>query len=170
MEKTDRGAVLKRIAVLVAPIVVALSFASAALADSPHFVRASASGPADDGSLAVSWKEAGLGTNQLVDYVASADASASFACINGGGNHPQAANKETVNGPVSAEGTFASGKNGQVTASLTVLPPGPGGFGCPNGQRLVLVAVSYTNVAISDTSNGVAEPVAGTFARTFFDL
>jgi hypothetical protein len=43
-------------------------------------------------------KEAGLGDNQLVDYVASADASATYACINGGGKHPQAQNKETVNG------------------------------------------------------------------------
>jgi hypothetical protein len=43
------------------------AFAAVAVADSPHFVRASASGPNNDGSLTVSWKEAGLGDNVLID-------------------------------------------------------------------------------------------------------
>jgi hypothetical protein len=43
----------------------------------------------------VSWHEAGLGDNQNIDYRASADVSAVYTCLNGGGNHPKAANKET---------------------------------------------------------------------------
>jgi hypothetical protein len=44
-----------------------------AFAQSPHFLSA---------------KEAGLGNNALIAYTVSADATATYACINGGGNHP----------------------------------------------------------------------------------
>jgi hypothetical protein len=62
--------------------------------------------------------------------------------------------KTTVAGPVSATGTFNSGKNGQVTASLTVNPP-PSDISCPPGQSLELASVSYTNITLTDTTNGV---------------
>lgn len=139
----------------------------AAFADSPHFISASASGPNSAGQLSVSFKEAGLGNNQLITYVASADATATYACINGGGNHPKATNKETVSGPVSASGTFSSGKNGTISQSLTLNPPSAGDFSCPSGQKLVLAFVSYTNVAITDTTNGVTENIPGTFSACY---
>ena len=113
-------------------------------------------------------KEAGLGNNQNISYVASADATAEYACLNGGENHPKAANKETVSGPVSAEGTFNSGQNGQITQSLTLQPPGPGDFTCPNGQTLVLASVSYVNVAITDTTNSITEAISGSFSQVFY--
>src|SRR5262245_39483802 len=64
-------------------LLAGVAFASPAYADSPHFVRASAALSGQD--LVVSWKEAGLGANQLIDYVASASASATFVCVNKGG-------------------------------------------------------------------------------------
>jgi hypothetical protein len=73
-----------------------------------------------------------------------------------------------VNGPVTATGTFSSGKNGSISQSLTLEPPSPGSFSCPGGQTLVLASVSYTNVTINDTTNGVTEDIPGTFARVFF--
>jgi hypothetical protein len=142
--------------------------AGAAYATSPHFVSAS-DAINDLGDLVVSFKEAGLGTNQLIAYTAAADGTAQYACINKGGNHPQASNKETVSGPVSATGAFSSGKNGQVTASLTVDPPGPGNFSCPSGQSFVLASVSYTDVSITDTTNGVSESLPDR-SQTFCDL
>jgi hypothetical protein len=60
-----------------------------------------------------------------------------------------------VSGRVIATGTFASGKNGQVTASLTVSPP-PSDISCPPKQRLELASVSYTNVVLTDTTNAVS--------------
>jgi hypothetical protein len=138
---------------------VLLAFALPANADSPHFVRATAD--LSGTNLIVSFKEAGLGTNQLITYVASADATATYVCVNRGGANPSAANKTTVNGPVSATGEFSSGRNGQVTASLTLNPPGPGGFACPPGQSLEIAEVTYTNVTIADTTNGVTESIAG---------
>jgi hypothetical protein len=118
---------------LPALLLLGLAFASSAYADSPHFVSASAA--LSGQNLAVSWKEAGLGTNQLIDYVAAGNASATFVCVNKGGGNPSASNKTTVNGPVSATGTFSSGKNGQVTASLTLEPPGSGRLLLSNGPK-----------------------------------
>ena len=135
-------------------MLVAAFAATAALAASPHFIRASGS-LNNDGSLTVSFKEAGLGTNQNIDYALTADATATYVCVNRGGANPSAQNKTTVAGPVIATGTFSSGKNGQVTASLTVSPP-PSDISCPPGQSLELAEVSYTNVVLTDTTNDVS--------------
>jgi hypothetical protein len=140
---------------------VAALAASAALAVSPHFVSASAE--LSGTNLVVSFKEAGLGTNQSITYTASADSTVTYVCVNRGGANPSASNKTTVSGPVSASGTFSSGKNGQVTASLTLSPPSSGSFTCPKGQSLEIAQVTYTNVSITDTTNNVSEPIPGTF-------
>ncbi len=139
--------------------------APAALATSPHFISASAAFQGSGPNLNVSFKESGLGNNQLITYTASANATAVYACINGGGNHPKATNKETVSGPVSATGTFSSGKNGTISQTLTLTPPGPGSFTCPSGQKLTLADVSYASVSIRDDTNGITESIAGTFTR-----
>ena len=141
-----------------------------ALATSPHFINASATGPNSSGTLSVSFKEAGLGDNVSITYRASADATAVYACFNHGGNHPQASNKETVSGPVSATSTFSSGKNGSISQSLTLSPPSAGSFSCPNGQNLVLASVSYSGVSITDTTNSLTESIAGTFSRVFYTV
>ena len=135
--------------------------ASAALAQNEHFIRASGS-LNNNGTLTVSFKEAGLGTNQNITYVLSADATATYVCVNRGGANPSAQNKTTVAGPVSSTGTFNSGKNGSVTASLTLSPP-PSDISCPRGQSLELASVSYTNVVLTDTTNNVSINIGGTF-------
>jgi hypothetical protein len=112
----------------------------------------------NSGALVVSWDEAELG-NENVTYTLHADATAIYACINGGGNHPKAANKETRQGQVTAGGSFQS-KNGRVQASLTADPLSAGSFSCPSGQRLVLAKVTYTNIVLTDTTNGVTTTVA----------
>lgn len=160
----------KRIAGVLAATAAALAVGvGPALATSPHFIKTSASGVNSSGSLTVNWKEAGLGNNQNVTYLLSADSSAVYACINHGGHHPQASNKETVSGPVSSTGTFSSGKNGTISGSLTVNPPSPGSFSCPGNQNLVLASVSYMNVTLQDTTNGPTVTF-GSFSRTFFNV
>jgi hypothetical protein len=126
----------------------------AALADSPHFIKATGTLNAD-GSLTVNFKEAGLGTNQNISYVLSGQGTAIYVCVNKGGGNPSASNKTAVAGPVSASGTFSSGKNGQVTASLTVSPPFQD-IGCPPGQSQELASVTYTGVTLTDTTNNVS--------------
>ena len=128
--------------------------ATTAVAASAHFVR----GPnaaLNSPDLTITWKEAGLGDTVSVDYLATATAAARYQCVNRGGNCPAAANKEDVFDNVSAGGTFSSGKNGSINGSLTIEPP-VGPLVCPGNQRKELVSVSYTNIALADTTNGVS--------------
>jgi len=154
-------------AALIAVAALTLGVVAASAATSgAHFVSASWS-VNDAGSLVVNWDEAGLG-NQNIDYTLTADASATYACINGGGNHPKATNKETVQGQVSTGGSFQA-RNGRVQASLTTGPLSAGAFSCPSGQTLVLACVSYTNIVLTDTTNNVTAAIADV-SRTFVPI
>src|SRR5437870_10811340 len=121
--------------ILVLPLML-LGFvlsAGVAQADSPHFLSANISVSTSTGALTTSFKDAGLGTGTTsIAITLTADGTALYQCFNNGGNHPKAGNKETVSGPLSATGNFPV-RNGQVTASLTVGPVGPGNFACPPG-------------------------------------
>jgi hypothetical protein len=117
------------------------------------------------GTLVVSFSEYGLG-QATTNYKLTANASATYACINGGGNHPKAANKETVVAPLVVSASF-NPINGHVTATLSGGPLSPGSFTCPSGQTLVLAAVSYTNITLADTTNHVTTAVPNA-SRTFY--
>jgi hypothetical protein len=139
-----------------------VAIAQPSLAASPHFINASAH--LSGSNLVISWKEAGLGDNVLITYTGGGDGTARYVCVNRGGSVPSATNKETVNGPVTATGSFSSGKNGAINGSLTVNPPGPGSFTCPSGQALEVAFVTYTNVSIEDNTNEITQPIPGTFS------
>jgi hypothetical protein len=159
---------MKKLSILTLTMIALVGFmATNARAQSPHFLRCSASGVNPDGSLDVSFTIAGLGSNQSLTVTATAHADAIYGCLNHGQNCPNAANKQEVQTDVSATGTFTSGKNGSIRASLSVDPP-PGTLNCPGGQRLVLVSVSYTNVQVSAPGAGDCIPSPGTFAANFF--
>src|SRR6266550_1653973 len=148
---------MRRVALIVslalAGLLVLGTTAALAGTSGAHFKSATAS-VNGSGALVVAFDEAGLG-NGNINYTLNADATATYACINGGGNHPKAANKETRAAQVSTGGSFQS-KNGRVQASLTTGPLSPGGFSCPSGQRLVLAGVSYSNIVLTDTTNDVS--------------
>jgi hypothetical protein len=110
------------------------------------------------GALVVAFDEAGVGTSSIT-YSLNADATAVYACINGGNNHPKAANKETINGDVTGGATFEP-KHGRVTGSVSAGPISAGSFSCPSSQRLVLASVSYTNIVLTDTQNNVSVAIA----------
>jgi hypothetical protein len=155
-------------AMTAASALVALTVGSALAAppqtSGAHFM--SASGSVDSsGALVVSFDEAGVGTSSI-HYTLTADATATYACINGGGNHPKAANKETHAGEVSGGADFQP-KHGRATGSITAGPISAGSFSCPSGQRLVLAAVSYSNIVLTDTQNDVSVSIADT-SRIFF--
>jgi hypothetical protein len=121
----------------------------------------------NSGALVVNWDERGLG-NGNIDYTLNANATAQWACINNGGKNPAAANKRSFEGQVSTGGSFES-KNGRVQGTLTAGPLGPGDFSCPGGQRLVLASVSYTNIVLTDTTNGTSVNIANA-SRTFLAI
>ena len=157
---------LRWIVVATVALVTSMAFTAGALAQAAKFHSATSS-VNNDGALVVSWDERGVG-NENIDYTLTADATADYACINGGGKHPQAANKETINGDVSAGASFEP-RNGRITASLTAGPISAGDFSCPGGQRLVLASVSYTNIVLTDTTNNTSTTVPDA-SRTFFTV
>jgi hypothetical protein len=164
-----RTSVQRTLAAIAAFVCVLAIGATAAFADSPHFIRAAASVDSS-GNLVCTFKEVGLGNTASTEAVTcSADATAVYACLNGGGNHPQAANKETVNGPVSGGGTFPV-RNGSTNGSITVSPPSAGAFSCPNGQTQVLASVCYADVTLTGSAGDTATATPNPACRTFFNV
>lgn len=97
---------MRKLLVLLTVVAAGLLAVPAAQADSPHFIKASAT-INSSGQLVCAFKEAGLGNTLTTANVScSADATAVYQCFNNGGKHPQAGNKETVGGPVSNGGQF----------------------------------------------------------------
>jgi hypothetical protein len=118
-----------------------------ALAGSPHFVDSTVTATRSGDSLIVSGKEAGLGDEAQVHIVVTATA----LCINGGGNHPKAVNKESV----STEGDFPV-QNGKADFSLTLTATFQPSCSPP-------MTVAYTDVTVTDTTNNISQSLPGTF-------
>lgn len=120
---------------VLAAVVVAVP---AAWAGSPHFVSVTATRA--DNSLTVSGKEAGLGNETQVHIVVTATAE----CINPGGHHPKAVNKESV----SEEGDFPV-QNGKANFSLTLTASFQPECSPP-------MTVRFTDVRVADTTHGIS--------------
>ncbi len=154
---------MNKIVLSVLALVTVATLAAPVFADSPHFIFANGSISSSTGALTVSFKDAGLGTGTtaIVITVTVSTATATYQCFNGGGNHPKAANKETVSTSLVASGTFPV-SHGQTTGTLTTGPPSQnanGSFACPSGQSLFLTAVSYSGITVSDaTGNSQSVP------------
>jgi hypothetical protein len=131
---------VKRIGLIVLSLLALVSLTtSLALAGNPHFVDGSVQASVSGSTLTVTGKEGGLGDELQVHVVVTATAE----CINPGGNHPQAANKETV----VAEGDFPV-QNGHadfsLTATATFQPP------CSPPMSVV-----FSDITVTDTTNGI---------------
>ena len=140
---------MKRLAIALAT----LSIFSVAQASNPHFIYANGVLNTTTGDYVASFKEAGLGKNQNVQYLLEADANFVFQCYTKSNNQPQGAPNAGGSGHLSEPGTFNSGKNGNIVASLT-LSPEVGDASCQgNGLKLCLNSVSYQNVTLKDNTN-----------------
>ena len=129
--------------------------ATAAMAASPQFLRAP-SASLGSPKVIVKWTEIGLGLTDSVQYVASASAAARYQCVNRGNNCPAASNKEDVISDVSVAGTFAV-DNGRITGTLTIPAP-DSTLECPGGQVVAVASVVFTNITLTDATNGVTSP------------
>ena len=139
---------MPRMTLLGALVVSALAFAvPAAWAGSPHFVDDTVTATRTGDSLTVSGKEAGLGDEAQVHIVVTATA----LCINGGGNHPKAVNKGTF----TAEGDFPV-QNGKADFTLSVTATFQPSCSPP-------MTVAFTDVTVTDTTNGLTHSFPGTF-------
>jgi hypothetical protein len=105
----------------------------------------------------VRWIEVALGDTDTVHYVATATAGARYQCVNRGGNCPAASNKEDVLANLSVGGTFSVDKNGRIS-NLLVIPAPPSTLACPGNQVVGVVSAVFTNIRLTDTTNGVSSP------------
>jgi hypothetical protein len=156
---------MRRFAMLFICLAVVVCFTTtAAMAQNTHFIGTGAvTGISSDGSISVKFKEAGLGNNQLISYTLGGSFSADYGCINHGGNHPSATNKTFVADNFSVTGTFSSGKNGTISATLSFTPPDPDTvLNCPGNQSAVLADISYSNLSLSDTTDGIDDTLSTT--------
>jgi hypothetical protein len=101
---------LKRLAAIAALVVTLACLSTPAFAGSPHFVGTPTATISGD-TVTVSGKVAGLGNEDQIHVVVTADA----ACINPGNQDPEAANKESF----TAAGDFPV-QNGKANFSLSV--------------------------------------------------
>lgn len=140
------------------------------MAISAHFINAYIILDSD-GQLIVTWKESGLGDNQLVGYLASADAEGYYVCLNRGDNRPLDQNKRSFTEPVSSMGSFSS-KNGLIKASPLIAPPQPSpSLNCGSGQIEVLACVTYSGIILKDTTNGIsADFIPDSVSKVFYPL
>jgi phage tail sheath gpL-like len=119
--------------------VAAMAFAvPGAWAGSPHFINVTAT--VSGNSLTVEGKEAGLGNEAQVHIEVTATAE----CINGGGKHPKAVNKESV----SAAGDFPV-QNGKANFSLTLTATFKPDCSPP-------MTVSFSDITVTDTTHGIS--------------
>jgi hypothetical protein len=133
------------LSVLLSIVLLGALTTTGALAGSPHFVSTSV--VRTDDSLTVFGKEAGLGNEAQVHIVVTTTA----LCINHGGQHPKAVNKEDL----SAEGDFPV-QNGKANFSLTLTATFQPECSPP-------MTVAFTNVVVCDTTNNICNAFSGTF-------
>lgn len=143
-----------------------------AWAQNPHFVGTVTAKIQPNGSVNVKFKEAGLGSNVNIDYVASADVTAVCVCVTNSGQCPNAENKKTTSTHIDVPATISSGKNGAVSATLNIPAPGCGSSApptCGGGQSLILSEITWTNIKITDTTNEIsAFATPATLSKTLF--
>ena len=129
----------KKLAGIAALALCLAGLSTPAWAGSPHFVGTPIATISGD-TLTVSGKEAGLGNEQQIHVEVTADA----ACINPGGNHPEAANKESF----TAAGDFPV-QNGKADFSLTVVATFQPSCSPP-------MTVAWSNIVVTDAANGLS--------------
>lgn len=132
----------------VAVTVVAV-FASVAIAQSPHFIGTPSCTKSTSTGLTCSGKAAGLGNEPANVFLTADSISATYECVNKGGNVApgQPVVTQNAQGPTET----ITPHNGQITFSPT-LPPPPtpsAASDCPNGNWTVrLTSLTYYGVVL----------------------
>jgi hypothetical protein len=164
----------KRLTLLTAVVVASLIAAVAAWAGNPHFLRfddpelvyfgaSAATATATAAASTVTGDPRVLidnivvvGVKEGVTTTLTAPFEAVYVCVNGGNNVPNAANKITFVGELSASSEFPAARNGRATGSLLTGPlpssteaAAATGFRCPSGQRLEFDRVVFSGLVLA---------------------
>jgi hypothetical protein len=154
---------------LVAPlavVVIALALIAPALAQTPTFSSVSAFG-GDQLDLNVTFVETGLEPGATISYSIDAVADLTVTCSSS--QHVTGVKARLTDQPVSFTSTQQADANGMVDGSITgFLPtavteppscPGHLTAGPPE-------SVTYRDITLTDTTNGIQTPIAGTVTST----
>jgi hypothetical protein len=143
---------LRRILFLfIAPAMLLASIlsATAAQAQSPHFVGTPTCTKSLTSGLTCSGKAAGLGNGPTAASLTADSVTANYVCHNKGGN--VAPGQPVVTQNVTGPSQPITPHNGQITFSPTLPPPTPPSPAaeCPNGNwSVVLTSLTYTNAVL----------------------
>ena len=131
---------------------IALGFmATTVRADSPHFVGGqTASLNSVTGEYCVSFKEAGLGSTPVTyTLAAGADTLFTYQCFTKKGNTPQGS-PNSVSGSTDKTTTTVTPRNGQVSATICLMPLQDGASCQGGGLVLKLIGADYDGVTLDD--------------------
>lgn len=123
--------------------------ATAAQAQSPHFVGSPTCTKSTSTGLTCSGKAAGLGNGPTAAFLTASSVTSTFVCHNKGGN--VAPGQPVVTQNVTGPSQPITPRNGQITFSPTIPPPpAPSpATECPNGNwTVVRTSLTYTNVVL----------------------
>jgi hypothetical protein len=124
-------------------------FATAAQAQSPHFVGTPTCTKSLSSGLTCSGKAAGLANGPTAAFLTASSITANYVCQNKGGN--VAPGQPVVTQGVTGPTQNITPRNGQITFSPTIPPPTPPSAAteCPNGNwKVVLTSLTYTDVTL----------------------
>ena len=123
--------------------------ATAAQAQSPHFVTAPTCTKSVTSGLTCSGKAAGLANGPTAAFLTASSVTATYVCHNKGGN--VAGGQPVVNQNVTGPTQTIPPRNGQITFSTNIPVPTPPSAAseCPNGNwSLVLATLTYADVTL----------------------
>lgn len=137
------------IALPVTLLVSVLLAAPAAQAQSPHFIGTPSCTKSVSTGLNCSGKAAGLGNEPAFVFLTADSVTATYVCVNHGGNI--APGQPVVTQNVAGPTQEITPHNGQITFSATLPPPPTPSSAqvCPNGNwRVQLTSLTFTNVVL----------------------
>jgi hypothetical protein len=124
-------------------------FAQQAVAESPHFIGTPSCSKSTSTGLTCSGKAAGLGNGPTEAFLTASSVSATYECVNKGGN--VAPGQPVVTQDVTGPHQTIPPRNGQITFSpnLPVPTPPSAASECPNGNwKVRLTSLTYTDVVL----------------------
>ena len=157
----------KRLVAPLAVVVIALALIAPALAQTPTFSNVSAFG-GDQLDLNVTFVETGLEPGATISYSIDAVADLTVTCSSS--RHVAGVKARLTDQPVSFTRTQQADANGMVDGlingylptAVTGLPPScPGHLNAGPPE-----SVTYKDITLTDTTNGIQIPIAGTVTST----
>ena len=136
-------------------------------AGNARFLYANGSINSSTAALDVSFKEVGLGNTYITYILTAGQTTITYQCFTRSDNKPQG-EPNSISTSNDSQYFDIKPRNGQITATVSLVPQ-PGDAGCQGaGLKLCIVAASYQSVTFTDDTYKVpATLVPNNFSATF---